>query len=115
MLKCKLMAAAAALALLASAAFTPVPAKADWLDASKNWLGNVVFGWTDCFKGAVDEIGKAKSRAYVGVLVTAPISCGTNVAVRYVGNAADIVSIPVAGKNVVNPATLGSWDPPVKF
>lgn len=106
---------AAAIAAVLLALSLPGPARADGLTATKNWFGNVLFGWTDCVKGAADEVGKYASRAYVGVLVTAPVSCGTNVAVRYTGNAADVVTIPFTGENVVNPPVLDSWRPPVVF
>jgi hypothetical protein len=111
---CAAITAAVALSF-AFAMMMPAPAHADGLDASKHWVGNVLFGWADCGKGAADEVGKAQHRAYVGVLVTAPLSCGVNVATRYVGNVADLVSIPVSGTNVVNPPTLSSWTPPVRF
>ncbi len=93
----------------------PMMAQADTLGAAGNWVGNMLFGWTDCFKGAANEVGKAADRGYIGVLVTAPLSCGANVAVRYGGNVADVIVIPASGKNVVNPATLESWSPPVIF
>ena len=108
------MTIAAAVFFIASAVL-PAPAKAGGAEAVTNWFGNVVFGWADCFKGMADEFGKAESRGYFGVLFTAPLSCGANIVVRYVGNAADVVVILATGKNTVNPATLQSWDPPVQF
>lgn len=91
---------------------TPGPAKAaDTGQAASNWLGNTLFGWTDCFKGISDEASKRG----VGAVVTGPISCGTNVAVRYTGNAADVVAIPASGKNTVKPAVGVSSGPPVQF
>lgn len=107
------------LATLAAFAFSSLlvvaPAKADGA-AAVNLASNTLFGWTECGKAVADEAGKAAERAYVGVLVTAPLMCGVNVAVRYLGVIADIVTLrPLWDGNTVTPAVHESWKPPVQL
>jgi len=77
-----------------------------------NTGANTLFGWVDCPKAMADEFSKANERLYVGVLVTAPLMCGVNTAVRYLGVAADIMTLPW-GDNLVQPGVLQKPNPPV--
>ncbi len=94
---------------LAAGSFAPVGAWAADDNAGGKWVGNVLFGWTDFFKGWGDEIER---RGLLGLVFTGPIMGGANVAVRYTGNVVDIVAVPVAGDNVVDPAVLPLSNPP---
>lgn len=107
-------------ALFVVVAVTLSPAQADVLTKAVNTASNTAFGWLDCPKAIADETAKAASRLYVGVLVTAPVMCGTNVAVRYTGVAMDWATllfswVPGLDKNVVTPAVHESTAPPIKL
>jgi hypothetical protein len=90
----------------------PPPAQADPLAKTGAMLVNAAFGWLDCFKAIGDEGSKAASRWYVGTLVTAPLMCGTNVAVRYVGVGVDAVTIPWNG-TIIEPDIFAGSSPPI--
>ena len=83
-----------------------------------NTVVNTAFGWVECPKAVWDEGKKAASRGYVGVVVTAPMMCATNVVVRYVGNAVDWIKLPVSWLdglegNAVKPAIYEKIGPVV--
>lgn len=107
--------AALSLLMLLSAA----PALADMAKAGTgavNTVVNTAFGWVECPKAAWNEVTKAPSRGYVGVVITAPVMCGFNVGVRYVGNAVDWIKLPVSWldgleRNTVNPAIYEKLEP----
>lgn len=103
----------AVLFLAASITVAPTPAQADTWPAAKNLAVNTLFGWAECPKAMADEFGKAPQRFYVGVLVTAPLSCALNTGVRYLGVAADVAAVPLAGKNTVNPGVFDNKAPPI--
>lgn len=109
-----LVAALSLLVLLAAP-----PAHADMAKAGTgavNTVVNTAFGWVECPKAAWNEVTKAPSRGYVGVVLTAPVMCGFNVGVRYLGNAIDWAKLPVSWldgleKNVVSPAVYEKLEP----
>lgn len=81
-----------------------------------NTVANTAFGWTDCGKGIADEVQKAPKRFYVFTLITAPLSCGVNVAVRYGTTAVDWATMPFSpapglDQNLLKPAIYESWQP----
>lgn len=103
----RLFACFALLAVLSAA--EPAPALADDA-AAENLVGNTLFGWTDFPKSFADEVEK---RGPLG-LITGPVVGAMNVAVRYTGNAIDVVSVPLGGGNSVSPPALPvSNDPPI--
>ena len=104
----QLLTAATVMALSTMAA---MPAKA--ADPVANWVGNVLFGWTDAGKSCVHNTQKYGA---VG-LVTCPVTGAVNVAVRYSGNVLDLAVVPLTGKNALPPPVVGSGinNPPVKF
>lgn len=88
-------------------------ARADMLGKSGNAIVNAALGWVDCPKAIADEIGKARSRWYVGALVTAPTMCAANAGYRYIGVVADVLTLPWDG-NLVQPGAL-SKQPPLRL
>jgi len=96
--------------LLASAA---TPASAEFKDKAQNTGINLLFGVADCPKAWGDELSRGGVRSVVGAVITGPLMCGTNVAVRYLGVAADILTLPV-GDNTIKPNALDR-QPPVRL
>ena len=80
-------------------------------------LGNTVInagiGYVDCPKAWVDEVSRGGERGVVGFFVTGPIMCGVNVGARYLGVAADLLTLPW-GDNVITPNALDP-KPPVRL
>jgi|SRR3989338_715482 len=103
-----------AAALLATT-FGSASAYADTGTKAVDIAANTLVGWTECGKAAADEVKKASDRAYIGVLVTAPVMCGVNVAVRYLGVVADILTLPFSDRETVEPAVYKSWKPAVQL
>lgn len=98
---------------LVVAALAPPAARADMLNKSGNAVVNAALGWIDCPKAIADELGKARSRWYVGALVTAPTMCAANAGYRYIGVVADVLTLPWDG-NLVQPGAL-SKQPPLRL
>lgn len=94
-------------------ALAPKAARADMIDKSGNAVVNAALGWMDCPKAIADEFGKARSRWYVGALVTAPTMCAANAGYRYIGVVADVLTLPWDG-NIVQPGAL-SKHPPLRL
>jgi hypothetical protein len=80
---------------------------------AKNTGINAALGVVDCPKAWWDEASRGGGRGIVGAVVTGPVMCGVNVAVRYLGVAADLVTLPW-GDNVVKPGALDK-KPPVRL
>lgn len=78
-----------------------------------NTIINAAIGYLDCPKAWVDEVSRAGERGVVGFFVTGPIMCGVNVGARYLGVAADLLTLPW-GDNVVSPNALDP-KPPVRL
>ena len=111
----KLLCAIVVTVALLAVPFVVSPAVADPGEKVTNTVSNAVFGWVNCPKAYVDEVGKgAKNpvRGIFGALITGPIMCGVNVAATYLGVAADVVTLPWDG-NVLPPAALASGKPPL--
>jgi hypothetical protein len=94
-----------AVVVLALASLAPVQAYGGIEQKAKNTAVNAAFGVIDCPKAWRDEASRKGARGVVGVLITGPVMCGTNVAVRYMGVAADLLTLPW-GDNVVKPTAL---------
>jgi hypothetical protein len=80
---------------------------------AKNTGINAALGVVDCPKAWHDEASRGGARGVLGAIITGPVMCGTNVAVRYLGVAADLVTLPW-GDNVVKPNALDR-KPPVRL
>lgn len=89
------------------------PASAEIAEKAKNTGINAALGVVECPKAWWDEASRGGVRSVVGTLVTGPVMCGTNVAVRYLGVAADLLTLPW-GDNVVKPNALDK-NPPVRL
>lgn len=105
-----LIASSVALFLLV---FVGAPASADMAEKTRNTGINTAVGVVDCPKAWWDEASRGGVRSVIGTLVTGPLMCGTNLAVRYLGVAADILTLPW-GDNVVKPNALDKH-PPVRL
>lgn len=70
-----------------------------------NTGANALVGWADCGKGIADEVRRARERFWVGIAITAPVSCAGNLIVRYLGVVADLATLPW-GDNIVKPSAL---------
>ena len=92
---------------------TPPIAEADMATKAKNTGVNAALGVVDCPKAWHDEATRGGARGLLGVVITGPIMCGTNVAVRYLGVAADLATLPW-GDNVIKPNALDR-KPPVRL
>ncbi len=78
-----------------------------------NTIINATLGYVDCPKAWADEVSRGGERGVVGFFVTGPIMCGVNVGARYLGVAADLLTLPW-GANVITPNALDS-KPPVRL
>jgi hypothetical protein len=85
----------------------PATVSADIGKKAKNTGINAALGVVECPKAWLDE---AARRKLLGAVVTGPVMCGTNVAVRYLGVAADLVTLPW-GDNVIKPNALDAKSP----
>lgn len=101
----RLLVTVTALALLSAA-----PAGADIVEKAENTAINAAVGVVECPKAWWDEASRGGVRSFVGALVTGPVMCGANLAVRYIGVAADIVTLPW-GDNLVKPNALDKASP----
>ncbi len=79
-------------------------------DKVGNTIINATIGYVDCPKAWLDEASRGRERSVVGFFVTGPIMCGANVGVRYLGVAADLVTLPW-GDNLVTPNALDAKPP----
>jgi hypothetical protein len=86
---------------------------ADIAEKAKNTGINAAVGVVDCPKAWRDEATRPGARGVLGVVITGPVMCGTNVAVRYLGVAADLLTLPW-GSNVITPNALDP-KPPVRL
>ena len=82
----------------------------DASDKVGNTIINATVGYVDCPKAWLDEVSRGRERAVVGFFVTGPIMCGANVGVRYLGVAADLLTLPW-GDNLVTPNALDAKPP----
>src|SRR5262245_63394804 len=87
-----------------------IPAWAGIEDKAKNTAINAGAGVIECPKAWIDEASRGGARGAVGAVVTGPVMCGANVAVRYLGVAADLVTLPWNG-NLVKPNALAKKPP----
>ena len=78
-----------------------------------NTIINASVGYIECPKAWADEVSRGGERGVAGLFVTGPIMCAANVGVRYLGVAADLLTLPF-GDNVVKPNALDS-KPPVRL
>jgi len=101
----------ALVAMLTVCLFTPAWAGIE--TKAKNTAINAGAGVIECPKAWIDEASRGGARGAVGAVLTGPIMCGTNVAVRYLGVAADLATLPWNG-NLVKPNAL-SKKPPVRL
>lgn len=92
-------------------AFTP--AHAGMGEKTGNTIVNATLGAAECPKAWADEVSRGGERSVIGFFITGPLMCGTNVAVRYLGVAADLLTLPV-GDNVIQPNVLDP-KPPVRL
>ena len=79
-------------------------------DKVGNTIINAATGYLDCPKAWVDEVSRGGERSVVGFFLTGPIMCGANVGVRYIGVAADLLTLPW-GDNFVKPNALDAKPP----
>ena len=91
----------------------PAAVYADIEQKAKNTGINAAVGVVDCPKAWHDEASRPGARGVLGVVITGPVMCGTNVAVRYLGVAADLLTLPW-GDNVIKPNALDK-KPPVRL
>jgi len=89
---------------------TITPAWAGIEAKARNTAINAAAGIIECPKAWVDEASRGGARGAVGAVLTGPVMCGTNVAVRYLGVAADLVTLPWNG-NLVKPNALDKKPP----
>ncbi len=82
-------------------------------EKAKNTGINAALGVVDCPKAWWDEASRSGARGVVGAVVTGPVMCGVNVAARYIGVAADLLTLPW-GDNIVKPGALDKR-PPVRL
>jgi hypothetical protein len=82
-------------------------------EKAKNTGINAAAGVVECPKAWWDEASRPGARGVLGAVVTGPVMCGANVAVRYVGVAADLLTLPW-GDNLVRPNALDK-KPPVRL
>lgn len=101
---------AAASGVLALIGCLATPVAAGMAEKAKNTGINAGFGVAECPKAWMDEASRDGARGIVGMIVTGPLMCGTNVAVRYLGVAADLVTLPW-GDNVVKPNVFDKKPP----
>jgi hypothetical protein len=85
-------------------------AQAGPADKAGNILINATLGWIDCPKAWADEVSRGGGRGVAGVFVTGPLMCGANLGARYVGVAADVLTLPL-GDNLVKPNALDGKPP----
>lgn len=82
----------------------------DAADKVTNTIINATIGYVDCPKAWLDEVSRGRERSIVGFFITGPIMCGANVGVRYLGVAADLLTLPW-GDNFVTPNALDAKPP----
>lgn len=82
----------------------------DAADKVGNTVINAAVGYIDCPKAWLDEVSRGGERTVVGFFVTGPIMCGANVGLRYLGVAADLLTLPW-GDNFVTPNALDKKPP----
>lgn len=98
---------------LALVVLAPATVQAGIEKKAKNTAINAALGVVECPKAWHDEASRGGARGVVGAIITGPVMCGTNVAVRYLGVAADLLTLPW-GDNVVKPNALDRR-PPVRL
>jgi hypothetical protein len=86
------------------------PAGAELEEKAKNTGINAAVGLVECPKAWWDEASKKGARGVLGAVITGPVMCGANVAVRYLGVAADLLTLPW-GDNIVKPNALDKKPP----
>jgi len=103
-----------AIALVAAAlGLTATTASADIVDKAKNTGINAGLGVVECPKAWWDEASRGGVRGVIGAVATGPVMCGANVALRYFGVAADLVTLPW-GDNLIKPNAL-DHKPPLRL
>jgi hypothetical protein len=95
---------------LAFVALGPGVVHADIEEKAKNTGINAAVGVIDCPKAWYEEASRPGARGVLGVVITGPVMCGANVAVRYLGVAADLLTLPW-GDNVIKPNALDRKPP----
>ena len=100
-------------AALVMVALVPATVHADMQEKAKNTAINAALGGIDCPKAWWDEVSRGGVRGVFGAVITGPVMCATNLAVRYLGVGADLATLPW-GDNVVKPNALDS-KPPVRL
>jgi hypothetical protein len=96
--------------LLVFAALAAAPAVAEIKEKAKETGINAALGVVECPKAWWDEASRGGARGILGAVVTGPVMCGTNVAVRYLGVAADLLTLPW-GDNLIKPGALDKKPP----
>lgn len=100
-----------AIALVTAAlCLTATTASADIADKAKNTGINAGLGVVECPKAWWDEASRGGVRGVIGVVATGPVMCGANIALRYFGVAADIITLPW-GDNLIKPNALDPKPP----
>jgi len=96
--------------VVAALCLTATTASADIVEKAKNTGINAGLGVVECPKAWWDEASREGIRGVIGAVVSGPVMCGANLAVRYLGVAVDIITLPW-GDNVIKPNALDSKPP----
>ena len=101
---------AAFVVALVLSALAAGPAVAEIREKAKETGINAAVGVVECPKAWWDEASRGGARGIIGAVLTGPVMCGTNVVVRYLGVAADLLTLPW-GDNLVKPNALDKKPP----
>ncbi len=77
-------------------------------DKVGNTIINATVGYVDCPKAWLDEVSRGRERSVVGFFITGPIMCGANVGVRYLGVAADLLTLRARREATAAPSVSGA-------